>query len=142
VDVYVLAGKNNIVVYGTDPIGGDTVRVVIQNASDGSIVFNDSYSPVPADTFESQTYSVPPGTYNVSVYWNEGNSASLFNGVVVPPPDGNSATFGPDTTEGKALQQSGAPAGKYLRHKPSHTYPPPKPPPAPPNPKHLAPPSH
>jgi hypothetical protein len=111
-NVFVLAGKNNIVVSGTDP-NDDTVRVLIQLASDNTTV-DDESAQVPGGDPESRNFPVPAGTYNVTVFFNNGSSASTFNGVVVPP--GNGKDFAANTPEGKAILKSGAPAGKYQRH--------------------------
>jgi hypothetical protein len=135
-NVFVLAGQTSIVISGSDPIQNDTVQVVIKKAIDDSIVYNVSYTPAP----KPQNFPVDPNTYNVSVYWNTGQNASIFNGVVVPPSGGNLPD--PHTDEGKAVEKSGAPpAAKYLRHDASKTYEPPEKPPKPPpqpHPHHLA----
>jgi hypothetical protein len=106
------------VVSGNDPVPGDRAQVVITDVSNGTNVYNESYSPV-ADAHD---YPVNPGTYNVGVYWNNGNSASIFDGVIAP------------------RSNIGAPEGNYLRHNTSKTYPPNAPPNAAsnPHPHHLA----
>jgi hypothetical protein len=126
-NVFVLAGQTSIVISGSDPIQNDTVQVVIKKPPpDNSIVYNVSYTPAPGP----QNFPVDPGTFDVSVYWNNGKNASIFNGVVVPPSGGNSPD--PNTEEGNAVKKSGAPpAAKYLRHDRSEEYPPGAPPAAP-----------
>src|SRR5262249_30212448 len=84
-NVNVIANRNNIVISGTDPTDNDTVQVVIAVQSDGTIVVNEQYSPVPSGQALSRSYPVNPGTYRVSVYWGNGANASIFDDVIVPP---------------------------------------------------------
>lgn len=141
-NVFVLSGSDNIVVSGTDATANDTVQVVIASGDAGASSVNDSFSPVPANQAVSQNFNVNNATYNVSVYWDNGASASFFTGIVVPSSGGGN--FAAASLEAHAISSSNAPSGpahKYKKFLPNETIKKPTPIPAakkaPANPTHI-----
>jgi hypothetical protein len=85
------AGTNTITVFGSEAGADDVQVVIIADNGSGKTLYNETYK-IPDMGFDQQIYKVPPGTYQVNVYFNNGQDVSIFNDVTVPPPSGSAPT--------------------------------------------------